>query len=95
MNDMQILEPLPLPRNPRFEDLVFRPHRDGLPDHSHALHKFEDGRIVSITKGGRNMGEPGAPYEMQSPDGEIHAPLTSHDVAGLLIALGQSTIPEK
>lgn len=87
---MEPIKPLPLPANPRFEDLVFRPHRDGLPDHTHALHTLHGGGTVSVTRGGRNMGEPGAPYELQAPDGEIHAPLTSHQVAALLRRFGQT-----
>lgn len=77
------LEPLPLPRPASFADLVFRPHRDGDPTHTHALHVGDIG-IVSVTCGGQNFGEPGAPYEMQGPDGEIHAPLTAEGVTSIL-----------
>jgi hypothetical protein len=79
-----MLDPLPLPAHPTFDDLVFRPHRDGLDGHTHALHKFSGERTVSVTCGGRNFGTPEAPYEMQAPDGEIHAPLTSQQVTNLL-----------
>lgn len=69
----------------KFSDLVFRPHEDGDPTHKHALHPWPAGRTtVSVTVGGRNFGEPGAPYEMMDPWGEIHAPLTESDVTRLL-----------
>ncbi len=80
---MKPLSELPLPSNPSFDDLVFRPHPDGKEGHVQALHKIGDGK-VSVTRGGWNFGEPEAPYEMMSPDGEIHAPLTQEDVTRLL-----------
>lgn len=80
---MTPLDPLPLPDNPSFPDLIFRQHPDGRQGHTQALHTLGAGR-VSITCGGLNLGEPRAPYEMQSPDGEIHAPLTADDVTRLL-----------
>lgn len=84
------LIPLPLPANATFADLVFRQHPDGKPDHLQALHRGRAGKF-SVTRGGLNFGEPGAPYEMQGPDGEIHAPLTQDGVTELLQAYGQLT----
>jgi hypothetical protein len=77
------MEPLPLAKNATFDDLVFRPHGDGIAGHTHALHEGDIG-IVSVTKGGYNLGEPHAPYEMMGPDGEIHAPLTPTEITRLL-----------
>lgn len=82
----QPLDPLPIRAHASFYDLVFRPHRDGRLGHLHALHVLPSGNTVSITRGGLNDGEPGAPYEMLAPDGEIHAPLTVDDVTRLLSA---------
>lgn len=77
------LDRLPLPDAPTFNDLVFRPHPDGNQSHFQALHSFRDG-VLSVTLGGRNSGVPDAPYEAQTPDGEIHAPLTADGVSELL-----------
>lgn len=77
-------EPLPLPKNPTFDDLLFRRHGDFIVGHLHALHTLEDGQLVSITIGGRNDGTQEAPYEMMTPDGETHAPLTENGVTALL-----------
>lgn len=96
MNAMkERLKPLPLPANPTFEDLVFRPHYDGDPTHTHALHQWPGGRTISITKGGSNFGTPEAPYEMMDSTGEIHAPLTPAEVTELLRSHGQQMRDEK
>lgn len=81
---MKLIEPLPLPANPTFDDLLFRRHSDGLAGHLHALHTLTDGRLVSITIGGHNDGTPDAPYEMMDANSETHAPLTEDGVTALL-----------
>lgn len=81
---MKAREPLPLKYGASFDDLVFLPHKDGDPLHLHALHRFPDGRKISVTRGGQNFGTEDAPYEMQDWDGEIRAPLTAHDVTDII-----------
>lgn len=89
---MQKLEPLPLPQDPTFEDLLFRRHSDKRVGHLHALHVTNDGKFVSVTIGGLNDGTPEAPYEMMTDDGETHAPLTEDGVTELLRAAGQGAL---
>ena len=67
-----------------FRDLVFRPHADKVLGHLHALHTYANGSTVSITRGGCNQGTADAPYEMMTPDGHVHAPLTTEGVTELL-----------
>jgi hypothetical protein len=80
-----LIEQLPLPPNPSFDDLIFTPHSDGRPGHLHALHQLDNRWWISVTRGGSNDGTPEAPYEMMVvPNGETHAPLTQSDVTALL-----------
>jgi hypothetical protein len=83
---MKHLDPLPLPDLANFSDLVFRPHPSRLGGHIQALHRIASG-TVSVTRGGLNDGTTYEPYEMMTPDGETHAPLTQSMVSELLSAL--------
>lgn len=84
--EMKQYDPLPLPENPTFEDLVFRRHNDGRVGHLHALHTTHDGKLISVTIGGLNDGTPEAPYEMMDAAGETHAPLTEDGVTEIMRA---------
>lgn len=92
---MIVRSPLQLAHGATFSDLIFRPHTDGDPGHTHALHVFPNGRLISITRGGQNFGTPRAPYEMQDWDGQIHAPLTSGEVTEIMAITGARVIAPK
>lgn len=89
---MKQYDPLPLPENPTFDDLLFRRHNDGRVGHLHALHVTHDGKFISVTIGGLNDGTPEAPYEMMDDAGETHAPLTEDGVTELMRAAGQGAL---
>lgn len=71
----------------RFKDLEFKPHYDGIDGHLHARMTFANGREISVTKGGRNLGDKDKPYEVQDDEGQIHGYQTASGVSVIMGAI--------